>query len=121
MCICWFVTEIKGCVCLRACVIGTDYKNGIREGRHASHIFMFFFHVWCMRLTVHTIKYGPICITHSYVSKACCLLDTFLVSGNKNTKHICNLQFSIYVRDIPFMLCFVFNTMSTVVIECCAL
>ena len=43
----------------------------------------FFFTSGTQELYVRTIKYGEIRIAHSYVSKACCLLDTSLVSGNK--------------------------------------
>ena len=64
--------------------MGTNDKNGICEGRHTTRIFMFFFSTsGTQELYVHTIKYGEIRIAHSYVSKACCLLDTSLVSGNK--------------------------------------
>ena len=119
----------KGCVCVcvcvnvcvRACVIGTNYKNGICEGRHASNIFMFLFTSSAQGLYVHTIKYGPIYITHSYVSTVCCLLDTCLVCGNKNTKSIRDLQFLMCVQDILFPLRFLFNTSPTVVAACCAL
>ena len=93
------------------CVIDTDYKNGICEGRHASHIFMFLFRAGARVIYVNTTTFGPICVTHSYVSKACYLLDTFFLCQETKIRNIfviCSFWYVFAIFRFLYVLCLTF-------------
>jgi len=88
----------------RVCVIGTDYKNGISEGRHASNIFMF------SRLVHEVYTFIPssmdrfVSHIHTSVKIVACF---FLCQETKirNIFAICSFLYAFAIFRFRYVLC----------------